>query len=573
MKLIISEYLSSLRERNELDAILPDLLSQMGLTVYSKPGRGTRQDGVDVAAYGSLNGDDKKVYLFSIKAGNLTRSSWDGDELQSLRPSLNEIIDSYIPNRLPKQYQGEPIVICLCFGGYVQEQVRTQVEGYIQKNTTKSISFEEWNGDTLADLIQLNFLREDLFLAEDRSMLRKSLALLDEPDISYKHFSQLAKQLTTFKSKKNQDIVRGVRQLNISLWILFSWCREANNLEAVYLASELALLYSWDITKEYIGKTNKFAKQIMECCSSIQQLNFQISTLYIETKILPYTDNLYALSNAINPSCKVDVNLKIFDVLGRLSLTGLWLGWHLQQIPANNTELREQVTSSIYQYQHGLKQLIDNNPMLMTPYTDEQAIDIALAFGFLTTVSSNREFISSWLDEIISRTRFLYETHQFYPSNLHTYHELIVHPLEKNDSYRKEVTMGSILYPYIAMFSALLSIDDVYTEIQNFKSESLNHCNFQLWFPDETSEDVFYTNKTNHGAVLSDVAIDRPQDEFLDQIFNECDETKAFQSLTAIKQGIWPIALLASRHYRVPISPHFFKELRTPVHNPNPYIV
>ena len=43
MKLIIQEYLASLKERGELDAILPDLLSELGLNVYSRPRRGTRQ--------------------------------------------------------------------------------------------------------------------------------------------------------------------------------------------------------------------------------------------------------------------------------------------------------------------------------------------------------------------------------------------------------------------------------------------------------------------------------------------------------------------------------------------------
>lgn len=94
MKLILKEYLSSLRERGELDAILPDLLSQLGLNVYSRPGRGTRQDGVDVGAVGSLDDGPEKVYLFSIKPGDLTRKGWDGDSVQSLRPSLNEIIDA-----------------------------------------------------------------------------------------------------------------------------------------------------------------------------------------------------------------------------------------------------------------------------------------------------------------------------------------------------------------------------------------------------------------------------------------------------------------------------------------------
>src|SRR5438034_5556510 len=98
MKLIIREYLGSLRERGELDAILPDLLSQLGLNVYSRPSRGTRQDGVDVAAVGRLDDGPEKVYLFSIKPGDLTRKDWDGDAVQALRPSLNEILDAYIPH-------------------------------------------------------------------------------------------------------------------------------------------------------------------------------------------------------------------------------------------------------------------------------------------------------------------------------------------------------------------------------------------------------------------------------------------------------------------------------------------
>src|SRR5690606_24175622 len=139
------------------------------------------------AAVGALNGDPEKVYLFSIKAGDLTRSSWDGDGLQSLRPSLNEIRDSYIPHRLPKEHKDKPLVICLCFGGDIQEQVRTSVEGYIEQNSTERITFEEWNGDKLAELIQANFLREDLLPENSRPTLRKALALLDEPEASFGH--------------------------------------------------------------------------------------------------------------------------------------------------------------------------------------------------------------------------------------------------------------------------------------------------------------------------------------------------------------------------------------------------
>lgn len=69
MKLILREYLSSLREREELDAILPDLLSELGYAVYSRPQRGTTQNGVDVAAISPDNAQERKVCLFSIKRG------------------------------------------------------------------------------------------------------------------------------------------------------------------------------------------------------------------------------------------------------------------------------------------------------------------------------------------------------------------------------------------------------------------------------------------------------------------------------------------------------------------------
>lgn len=45
MKLILKEYLRSLKERDELDRILPDLLSQMGANLFVSPIRGKREYG------------------------------------------------------------------------------------------------------------------------------------------------------------------------------------------------------------------------------------------------------------------------------------------------------------------------------------------------------------------------------------------------------------------------------------------------------------------------------------------------------------------------------------------------
>lgn len=123
MKLIFTQYLASLRERNELDVILPDLLSEIGLNVISRPARGTRQHGVDVAAVGTLPEGVRSLYLISIKPGDLKRSGWNAGK-QSLRTSLDQILDVYIEKLKPKRYQSLPVVVVLCLGGDLHEDVR-----------------------------------------------------------------------------------------------------------------------------------------------------------------------------------------------------------------------------------------------------------------------------------------------------------------------------------------------------------------------------------------------------------------------------------------------------------------
>ena len=111
MKLILKQYLASLKERAELDAVLPDLLSSMGLNVFISPTRGVKEYGVDIAAVGQINGEVEKVYLFSVKSGNLTRETWNGHTAQALKPSLDEILYAFIPSRIPPQCN-DPLKSC-----------------------------------------------------------------------------------------------------------------------------------------------------------------------------------------------------------------------------------------------------------------------------------------------------------------------------------------------------------------------------------------------------------------------------------------------------------------------------
>ena len=114
-------------------------------------------------------------------------------------------------------------------------------------------------------------------------------------------------------------------QINICLWILYTWSREIGNIESAYISSEFVLLHAWELTKTYFDKKDNNAKKIKETFFSILNLYRKISNNYLDDKIIPHASKRNIISNAMFPSNSVDVNLKLFDVLGRLAISGLWL--------------------------------------------------------------------------------------------------------------------------------------------------------------------------------------------------------------------------------------------------------
>lgn len=559
MKLILKEYLASLKERGELEVVLPDLLSQLGFNVFSRPGRGTRQDGVDVAAVRPAGESEEKVYLFSIKAGNLTRSAWNGPDPQALRPSLEEILDSYIPNRLPPEHRSKKIVVCVAIGGDVQEQVRPQLQGFISQHETEQITFVEWNGDKLAGLIQSSFLREDLLPENAQPLLRKSLALLDEPEASYKYFSALVGSLSKAGAEAEGERLKCIRQISICLWVLFTWARGEGNVESAYLSSELALLHGWRLVSLAAAEAGTLSKPVENAFASIFSAYQQACSEFLSTNVLPHVGKRHAISSAVRGSNGLDVNLKLFDLLGRLGLAGLWHYWAATRLAEGEEDAKQESLRNASTLMSALMEFINNNPALLLPVKDDQSIDMSLAVSLLALDPANHGFIQQWLSETVGRATFAYEAHLGYPCILQSYEELLSHPSAKDDDYRREVTSASVLYPTIALWAALLGGGNTYQAVMKLKQEDLGHCNFQLWFPDESSENLFYTNQDAHGSALTNLCEGQSAGELIACVAAECDHSSYFEDLSAIKYNWWPLVLLACRHYRLPPPPHFAK--------------
>ena len=556
MKLIISDYLASLRERDELDVLLPDLLSQMGLTVLTRPQRGTDQKGVDVVAVGKMSGqDEEKIYLLTIKPGNLTHDSWNGTSPQSLRPSLDQIQDDYIPHRILPEHKNKPIVICVCIGGSITEPLLSTVRGNL---SARPYDIELWNGEKIANLIVEHFLREDVLPTSNKSLLRKSLALVEEPETSFGFFRQMLYLAEKKLGDSPKDKLRALRQMNVCTLVLAKWCRDVDNLEAAYLASELALLFSWHVCKDHAlrEKPTALQKAFDDALNNAHRVQLLISHEYV-AKIVKWAGKLYALSYSVRGANAVDTNLKLFDVLGRVALSGLWHYSILRSLSvAGNKEGVDKAGADLAGCAWSICELIANNPILNTPCKDSQIVDIALACLVLRA-GGQAQYAGEWLLNLLERVKLLIEGEGAYPCILQSYPDLLDHPHKDDPEYFKKVTSSSEMYPAIALIAGVLGRDDVFAAVQDLKKTALPHCNFQMWYLDDESEANFYLNKGMHGLELASLDVGNKQ-LFLEAIFRECRENSAFRNMSIMKPGLFYLTFVGCRHHRLPVPPDFF---------------
>ncbi|WP_273504586.1 chemotaxis protein [Pseudomonas sp.] len=560
MKLVFREYLASLRERDELDVVLPDLLSELGYNVISRPSTGSRQYGVDVAAVSPLVDGERKLFLFSIKQGDLTRAEWTA-EPQGMRCSIYEILDAYIPNRISPQFRGLKIVICLCFGGNVHEAVRDTLKGVIDRESKCHISFQEWNGDYMAGLLADGVLQHQYVSKALQSRFQKSIAMLDEPDVSIQHFTALVEGLVEAENHLPVQRLATLRQLYICLSVLFVWARDQQNLEAPFRASEVVILRAWQLIRGDIEAASKGHRRIGLTFEELVELHNKIWDDLIKEKILPLTAHRDTLASSVNSHSPVDVNLKLFELLGRIAVRGLWILWPHQDATKLRVLERNETPAKASALADHIAQLIKNNRALLSPIADEQVIEISCALMFLSMLRESRDFARHYACELLNHYHFNFMKHHHYPSIHASYQELIRHPATSTAEYRNQHTRGSVLIPTVMLWATLNGESSSSLEFSEFVINQMRHCNKQLWIPGPDSESKLYLSETPHGLALCDIPITADGNAAREMLSMEGLEGNHFACLSAIHLAHWPILVMACRHSRLPLPPQLWQSL------------
>ena len=557
MKLLLKQYLASLRERDELDIVLPDILSELGFTIISRPMRGTAQYGVDIAALGPHPDTGvPAIYLLSVKSGDLGRDDWDTGK-QSLRPSLVDILDVYIPKQLPRRYRKMPKVVALCFGGDIQEDVRPRVGAFIDKYAEAGeIDFVEWNGAYIAGLIGTGLLREHIFPKSFEVNFRKAVALVDEPDVCEAHFRSLIDQIVTPEIKNFSDRIRRARQILVAAWTIFAWCRDAGNLEASYRCTSLSLLAIWHLSHQHIVGKSKYHRALSDVVDKAISLMLTNSGAYLDEHVLPYCEIEDGLAASVPSHSSADINLKLFEALGRLALHGHWLVFQKSLRPSEGESDQEPIAEQLNLCSDRLIKLIKNNPVFYTPLRDDHAIEVNLA-ALLLLHQGETGFAHDWIEQMTLSSIFSHRSHGYFPCAFREYSDLVEHP-KSRENYREDATLGSILYPTLGVWLSIFDDQSAFSALEDFYRNFMPHSTWQLWFPDEATDEHLFLNTDIHGAALPGLTLSDGTAGLLKTLEEEISASNDFANLSAVRIGIWPLVLLACQRHRIPLPPQFW---------------
>jgi hypothetical protein len=566
MRLVIREYLSMLKESGELDTLLPDLLIEMGIIPLTRPGKGNRQDGVDIPAAG-IDPEDglQKLFLLTVKRGDITRDEWDKAP-NGVRASLNEIIEGYLRTRVRPEHEALTKKIILVTGGGLKENVAQNWTNYVHEQTQihpkyGKIEFAFWGGDELAPYIEKYLLDEYLFAESSRNNLRKTIALADQNEDEPRHYYKLIEEIlfsSNFpKDKKKESVVKRqkvINLLNLSLNIVFYWCKEADNLRPSLLCAERSLLRTWDWMRKL---------DVLECKKTVegfQNLFFtyiKIGRTYI-VKLQPHCfvrDGFFGYGGD-----ELEYPLRTFEVIGIIGSLGIahcYCAYFSQ-----SEEMKREYVDQTMAIKETIAALIENNPAGHSPRYDEHGIDIILGIlGLLSLNSaSHRNVVEDWvtrLGKVIIRG---YQLGKYFPIASDSYEQLVALQFGQAPPKEKLMELSTIL-PMLADWYVILDLDTDYLSFQEAIAKVLTSTNLQYWFPDETTDDYIYACNAGYksGITASSIKLSESIEQHKIMITNLLENYNEYKHLSCFNYGFPILAIISSRHFRTPVIPVFWQ--------------
>lgn len=522
MRLILKDYIETFKEEQELESLLENILIMRDFTNIIRPQKGVTQFGVDFYAEKKNN-----IYLFVLKQKDIDKTNWDTGN-NAVRPTLNEILDSYIPQRL-KDCQ-KRINIVLCTNGIIKQNVMPSWDGFINNNSTEKIKFEFWGIDELTHLTEDFLLNEYIFEEDIKSDLRKALYFSEE-DISLRYYNQLLNKLIV--KIASQNIKNKIYKKALTVYILIvkmciSYSINSNVKIAVKM-SEKALIEYWN----FISEKNLY-EQKKECEALI------VLSLEYERCCKGYIQEIKKVYKFV-PSFPIynplEHRMIIYEAIGIIATYTYYI--HYFSYKGN---CKEEINENI----DILITLINNNYAFYYPIYDLHSIEINILISLL--IELNYSQTSLLTENIFGKIIARMKISNYYPVGYEIYDKALDIEFNKNiDEFNATVLLTNLL-EWLNIFEKnreiKLASDFLYKKFPNITFNTIEI--------DKEYEKEYFKGNLQKSIISYIIDYNKDILEINNNILKIYEKHK-LEEYKYFQYNALPILFIVARHYRLPL--------------------
>ena len=544
---IIKQYISSLKEDNELDFIFPILLERMGFRILSTPkqSKGMSQYGRDAVAVKKKNGVPT-LFLFELKgfvAKDVTDRTLNQKDglIESLRASKYTVYeDVSIPNlkNYPRQY-------VFVHNGTVDANAQPTLNGFIKSEFPEG-NFERWDLAKLTSLFS-KYLFDETLLADDESyrLFKKCLVLLDAEENDYSDISRLIELQLQKLDKAKRDNKRSLQNcfatLRLIVSMVYFYSQESDNLYPAKFCVDTVVLKVWAWILK--GKREK-KTSILRLFNGLVMQQMLIYEEYVN-KILQFANfnkSLYSFQASLTEH--VFYPLRCYDFLGDLIYFYLLT-------EAYGADLKKVGKIRM----NALKAIIRNNPACTVPLLDTHSIPILLVFRFMAfriKDQDDEECLVSFIIDTILNTMIRYKKNNMWPEMSGNRMALVKSLIKKSEEYACD---SSLLILTLFEIIAYLNIPDLYSIFKKLVEES--DVNLQVAYPETSEYDIeqclFERRLNKELSVETNIKLPPSLEEFRMKYRKKYDSIK-YRTDTV---GYNFLRILAHKYYETDFFPDF----------------
>lgn len=541
MQFILHDYIANLREREELDAILPDLLRAMGYQIVKLAFRGEVEHGVDIAAVRKQNGS-WILSLFQIKRGDIDQNNWDIGP-NSVRTTLNNLLDVPFEDLTQRRLREAKREVILVHNGILRQNIKDRFDGYLQREFLSAMEYDRWDLDRLVHYAQQYLFNERILpSAEEQQLLKRTLMFIDVPDYDLVDFKKLVQSIlvdTVRLHKAQRNRVFGV--LRLVLAMVLHRCKEptVNNLSPALLAHENAVLALWG----WMYRNSLWERAVAEEFTQTFIRYLEVLREWIR-KIAPALLVQDGLS--LNASSElVEYPLRTFEVIGHLGLLVAVL---------YSGEQSESTAEGATQFAQLLVQTIHNNNSRHRPLLDNHAIDIFMGMHGLI-LAGYHEVARSWLKDLLEHLLIRWNVHKRLPELRNDIDLVIEYEATGQRPIGYTDSSSTLLYMLFEL-CLLFGEDELYSQYVS----AFQDVGYQVWYPPSDVEKILYSQEVFGGA--TEVISELPED--LEKFWLDVQARhQQFDSLdfSPFERNFPVMLLIASRHFRTPVFPIWWRSL------------